>query len=239
MKQEYILAIAGATGGILTTLIATIPEYIRVRRESKEQSFENVKAVYSGAFAYLDEMEAFYLTRYSSHDPGRTALIREQAIHKIRVWRPILFKAAEIMDECYKKDKSHDLSSCNKLHNVFQGVLTEGLQAYVGWHRLDRVLSVYGVEYNEEDKDTMDVFIKCFQKWHSPREEMVRVGIQDISTSKVSSNCIAKTWDILLVFQLAFLNMKLDLEKTENELNGSLTGKKFLGLTIGPCSKEV
>lgn len=237
MRTEVIVALSTLAGGLGTSIITTLPEYIRAKKEAASvKPKDTVRLEYHPIFAYLDEMEAYFLTRYVGYDPGRTALIREMVVHKIRIWRPILKAAAVELDKCVAVDKSSKKDTCNKVFNVFSASLTDGLREYVQWHKADRVLSVDGsMEYTEEDKQTMGTFIAPFQVWHSPREEMVTTGVHEISNSKVITECISRGWDILLVYQLAFLNLKIDAEKTNNELNGSLTGKRFLGITVGPC----
>jgi hypothetical protein len=120
-----------------------------------------------------------------------------------------------------------------KVYIRFNSVVNKGLEGYVSWHRDPVVISSNGREYTEEDKLTMDMYSQKFQEWNYPLEEMRSQMAHDIGESMLYDNCRDRAWDILTVFQAVYVGLKPNAEKTLKSLNGELTGKKYLGMTIG------
>jgi hypothetical protein len=163
-------------------------------------------------------------------------LVAEMIVKKVRVWREILLDAAENVQECCDKcNHGADGAGCNKLENYMVDVLLGGMATYTDWHRKPGAVSRDGqIFFNAESVETMDLFINKFRSWHASRESVVQMATHDIAKSTILyESCYHRMWDILSVYMYAFVEMKLDAEKTIKSLNGSLTGKKIFGITIG------
>jgi hypothetical protein len=79
----------------------------------------------------------------------------------------------------------------------------------------------------------MGVFIPIFKQWHRTREEVIRIASHEIPNSGMNHTCHGDWWDVLTIYQYSFIQMKYDALNAMYALNGELTGKKFLRLTVG------
>jgi hypothetical protein len=212
-----------------------IKPVVEEKEEEKEEVHERRKMPklrYHQIFVQLDELEAYFLTRYKHSDFGRQLLATEMIIHKIRAWRPILKEYAIKVDECCDICNGED--ACNKISNMSLQTFIDGMTNYVNWHKKDVVMTSDGDrQYTKEDKETMDIYIQKFITWHSTREELTKIMISEIIDSNMYDNCYERAYDVLHAYSIAFISMKLDSEKTLKDLNGSISGKTFLSTTIG------
>jgi hypothetical protein len=191
-------------------------------------------------FAELDKIESDFIMLYDAGDPGRTKLAVELVVHKIRLWRPILLSLAIETQTC--SDACEEAQPfCNKIFNTNMHALNQGRIAYNNWHyakdEQDNLIPIYGLAsrkiYRDECRDTMDLYVKKFTSWQRPREQMIELAIKDFSHSIVSTDCYDKQSDIFSTWLYAFVLMKLDADRSLKELNGELTGLRFLGVQIG------
>jgi hypothetical protein len=232
--QLGIVALVSSGAGGFAKLLYDMKKPDRINHVTKMP-----KLIYHPLFVQLDMLENWVNTRYTQPDHGRTELSKEMILHKIRIWRPILLKFARTTDTCFKKCGSKTIGHCNKTYNSAMTTLTEGLAAYVGWHQKPVVMSADGTRiYEQADKDTMDIYVKKFQEWHASREELVTQMTKQLGESSIYDNCLDRAWDILTVYQMAFVGMRPDMERSLYSLNGSLTGRTFLGTTIGDCDRR-
>ena len=226
--------IGGGAGWLGQRLFDRITKRIDEKRAPDRKPKPLPKLIHHPIFAQLDEMEAWFRYRYSQPDLGRTILSSEMVVHKIRVWRPILLKIARETDECIAACGGTSDPGCNKVMNRFVQAFVDGMTQYVEWHKADTVLSIDGKTiYSAADKKTMDLYARKFQEWHEAREELVSTMTKEIGESGIYETCAKRAWDILSIYQTAFIAMKIDAEKTLKSLNGELTGKPILGVRIG------
>jgi len=214
-----------------------IKPVVEEKEEEKEEVNERRKRPllrHHPVFMEIAELESYFATRYRHGDLGRQLLASEMMIHKIRIWRPLLEKFAEKIDECCA-DCNLAKPECNKVLNLAMELLIDGMEEYVGWHNKDVVLSADGSKvYSKVDKETMGIYIEKFQCWHESREELVRMITHDVgSHPALYDNCHQQAYLILQGYHLAFSLCRVDSDKTLRSLNGSLTNKKFLGTTVG------
>jgi len=143
------------------------------------------------------------------------------------------------MDKCIDNCKREG-DDCNALENLCAVSMLRGLDSYTGWYLKPKVYDIKGeMRYDADSVETMDIFATEFKRWHGPREDMVRIASHDISKSTtLYKDCYTRCWDILSIYMYAFIEMKLDAERTIKSLNGSLTGKSFLGTIIDEEKKE-
>lgn len=192
------------------------------------------KLIYHQIFRELDEQEAYFSTRYKHRDFGRQLLAVEMIVHKIRIWRPILLEFAKKADECAAVCGGESKPECNKIANLAVQAYLKGMDEYIDWHNAETVLSIDGDKiYNKKDKETMSKYVDKFQEWYSSREVLTKIMIHEVGESNMYDSCYKRAYDILQAYAVAFISMKLDAEKSLKSLNGSLTGKTFLGVTIG------
>ena len=239
-----VLTALTGSGGIVA-LVAVLLQYKQKMKElevEKVKSHEKIVKVMSKKtplehhpiFATIDEIEFFFMRSFELPDLGRTIVIREMCVNKLRVWREVLRTHAIEGQICFDKCESKIYGTCNKAENVFSKMLIEGLGKYTAAWNTPNKLDVFGrVAYDRESLETMEIFIPIFQEWHRSREEVVRLASHDIPNSGMNNDCYADWWDILTVYMYAFTQMKYDALNAMKVLNGELTGKKILNITIG------
>lgn len=238
IPNEVIIAAMTLIGGGAGWIGQRVWERVTKRLDEKRNPERKPKPlphlIHHQIFAQLDEMEAWFRYRYTQPDLGRTILSAEMVVHKIRIWRPILLTIAKETDECITKCGGMSDTGCNKVMNRFLKVFVDGMTQYVNWHKEPVVYSIDGTKvYNETDKATMDLYVRKFQEWHEAREELVSTMTKEIGEAGFYETCAKRAWDILSIYQTAFIAMKIDAEKTLKSLNGELTKHVILGVTIG------
>ena len=182
-------------------------------------------------FATIDEIEYFFLRSFSLPDEGRTTIIREMCVNMLRVWRDVIKRYAIDAQVCFDKC---DIAQCNKTENAFSKMLLEGVERYTTVWDIPNKMDVFGkIQYDPESLATINVFIPIFQNWHMSREEVIRIASHDIPGAGLNRNCHGDWWDMLMVYQYAMVQMKYDALHAMHALNGELTGKKFLSITVG------
>lgn len=216
--------------------------YFGDKRKSKKEYEEKrkmPKLVYHPVFNELDELESYFLTRYRHPDLGRQMIASEMMVHKIRIWRPILTEFAEKVDLCCAECNLAK-PDCNKVLNLSVNLLIDGMEEYIDWHNKDVVVSADGHRtYSKTDKETMNIYIKKFQMWHESREELVKMITHDVGNgSTLYDTCYQQAFLILQGYHLAFALCRSDSDKTLKSLNGSITGKMFLGIKIGEMEER-
>lgn len=243
LTAVIITALTGS-GGVVA-LLAVILQHKQKMAELQAQKakttlqLEQVKSKqipleHHPIFAALDEIEFFFLRSFEIADPGRTVVIREMCVNKLRVWRDVLRRYAIEGQMCFDKCGSSQYAECNKTENVFRRMLLEGLERYTAAWDVPNKMDVFGrVAYDAASLRTMQVFIPIFQEWHRSREEVVRMASHDIPNSGMNNDCYADWWDILTVYMYAFTQMKYDALNAMKVLNGEITGRTILGITIG------
>jgi hypothetical protein len=238
--------IAALTGsGGLVALIAVILQH---RQKMAELSTANVKAEtkleqmkakqipleHHPLFSSLDEIEYFFLWVFELPDHGRTIVVRELCINKLRVWREVIRNHVDSATMCYESCGSKDRLACNKTENDFRKMLLEGLEKYTILWDVVAKNDVYGrLQYDKDSFEVMAKFVPIFQDWHRSREEMVRLAAHEIPNSSMNNDCYRDWWDMLTVYMYAFTQMKYDAVNAMRSLNGEITGESMLGVTIG------
>lgn len=197
---------------------------------------KRVPLEYHPIFTALDELEFFFMFTFKYSDMGRTLIVREMCVHKIRVWRDILKKYAVDAQECCNSCENLKGIECNKAQNLISAMLLEGVREYnnlyssVGLKMVDVTGSTL---YDQASLDTMKVFIPIFNAWHDPRVEAVKMASHDIPISGLNADCYEDYWDVFMVYLYAFIQMKYDAIGAIKQLNGQLTGREFLGVIVG------
>lgn len=185
-------------------------------------------------FTTLDELEYFFMWTFSLQDPGRTMIIRELCVNKLRVWRNVILQHVHESQICYSNCQSVNRNTCNVTENNFRKMLLEGLDEYTSlWDVVYKQDIFCKHQYDEASIATMKTFLPIFQEWHLSREEMVRLAAHDIPNSGMNTSCYHDWWDMLTVYMYAFTQMKYDSLNAMKSLNGEITGKQFLGTTVG------
>jgi hypothetical protein len=238
---DILVALVGS-GGVVT-LVTVLLQHRQKMKElelQKKKSEETITRIvnkeipleYHPLFTTIDEIEHFFMRSFQLPDEGRTTIIREMCVNKLRVWREVLKKHAVNAQNCY--DACQLEGSCNKSENLLSHMLIEGLERYAtSWDKSGK-MDVFGKrDYDAESLATMRIFIPIFQDWHRSREEVVRIASHEIPNSGMNATCHGDWWDVLAVYQYAFIQMKYDALSAMSVLNGGLTGKKFLGITVG------
>ena len=212
-----------------------LAEQSRLEAKPESQSVATRMSLeYHPLFTMIDEIEYFFTRNFKLSDEGRTKIVRELCVNKLRLWRNIIKKYAEKSQICYDECKSCRYSECNKSENELSKMMIEGMEAYVTMWDDDNIYDVFGkVKYDKESIETMKIFLPIFTNWHQSREEIVRMATHEIPNSGVNIDCYGDWWDILSVYSYAFVQMKYDALGAMKQLNGELTGKQFLGITIG------
>lgn len=188
-------------------------------------------------FATIDEIEYFFLRSFNLSDQGRTIIIKEICINMLRVWRDVIKRYAIDAQICFDKC---DFKQCNKTENDFIRMLLEGTERYTSVWDMANKMDVFGkVYYDSESLETMRIFIPIFKDWHMSREEIIRIASHDIPRAEMNRNCHGDWWDMLMVYQYSFVQMKYDALHAMQALNGEMTGKKFLGITVGDLHKTI
>jgi hypothetical protein len=124
--------------------------------------------------------------------------------------------------------------ACNKSEIDMSKMLIEGLEEYTKFFDGANLFDITGkIKYDDESLETMRVFLPIFRDWHFSREEIVRISSHEIPNSGLNNDCHGDWWDILSVYSFVFVQMKYDAVRAMAQLNGELTGKKFLGNIIG------
>lgn len=236
MDKDIIIAIISY---VLPVLITSLSGYLIGKKVQKKKARKE-QLINHPLFAELENMKIYFTNQYQGKDVGRTALAVELIVHKINIWLPILKNLAEDIQKCTDQC-TFESPSCSKIFNTNMNYLNQGMIEYTNWHKkrdgngkLIDLYNIYGDrKYNQESRDTMDVYVQKFKQWHSSREEIMHEIIQDFSHTQFTPDCYRKQWDIFSAYQFVFAQMKIDAEKSLKELNGELTGKKFLGVEIG------
>lgn len=190
-------------------------------------------------FATIDEIEFYFLRSFSLPDLGRTIIIREMCVNMLRAWRYVIKNYAIEAQVCFDRCNFKHFGNCNKSENMFSKMLIEGTERYSTSWDMPNKHDVFGkLAYDPESFATMRVFIPIFQLWHSSREEVVRLASHEIPSSGLNVDCHGDWWDVMTIYQYAFVQMKYDALNAMHALNGELTGKKFLGITVGDISHK-
>ena len=241
--MEVIIALVGSGG--LVTLVTVFLQHRQKMKElelQKKKSEETIIRIvnkdipleYHPLFATIDEIEHFFMRSFTLPDEGRTTIIREMCVNKLRVWRDVIKRYVVDAQNCYDTCDLAQDGLCNKSENSLRRMLIEGLERYTTVWDMPHKMDVFGkIAYDSESLATMQVFIPIFQEWHQSREEVVRIASHEIPNSGMNHTCHGDWWDVLTVYQYAFIQMKYDALNAMYALNGELTGKKFLGLTVG------
>ena len=185
-------------------------------------------------FVTMDELEQYFLKTFTLPDYGRTLIIREFIVSKIRVWRTVIRKYVVEGQSCIEECGSAKRETCNKSVNSFRNMLNEGMREYEKLWDTNFKTDVTGEkQYDQESFETMKVFIPIFHQWHSSREEVVRIASSEIPNAGLNYDCHGDWWDVLYVYLFSFVQMKYDATNAMHAINGDLTGKKFLDIEIG------
>lgn len=250
--METVLALVGS-GGIVTLLGLLLQHRqkmaeLTIEHAKTKLQLENVKnkkipLEHHPLFSTLDEIEYFFMWSFTAGDLGRTMVIRELCVNKLRVWRNVILEHVNEGQQCYEECQSNNRGSCNKTENIFRKMLLDGLDGYsMLWETTNKV-DIYGRRpYDDVSLETMRKFLPIFKQWHLSREEMVRLAAHDIPNCNMNGLCYDDWWDMLTVYMYAFTQMKYDAVNAMRSLNGHITGDKFFDVTIGPVEprdKEV
>jgi hypothetical protein len=200
-----------------------------------EQNYKNKLSLeFHPLFKTIDEIEYFFMRNFKLSDEGRTLIVRELCVNKLKTWKDVIKKYVLDAQACYLDCESSKYNECNKSENDLSQMLLDGLEAYNTIWDKNIVSDVYGKEtYDLESLETMRVFLPIFREWHSSLEELVRIATHEIPNSGMNVDCIEDWWDVLSVYSYAFVQMKYDAVGAIRQLNGELTGRKFLGVIIG------
>jgi hypothetical protein len=215
-------------------------EVERLRLEAdKARPRKRVPLEHHPIFAAFDELEFFFMHSFRYSDKGRTLIVREMCVHKIRIWRRVLKKYAQDAQTCYESCTYDETGECNKSRNLISAMLIEGVKDY------STIYSTEGLKmrdvkderfYDAVSLETMQVFIPIFNQWHDTRVESVRSASHDIPNSGLNGDCYEDYWDVLMIYLYAFIQMKYDAVGAIKQLNGQLTGREFLGVIVGETS---
>lgn len=100
-NPEVFKGIVGGVFSVIVAAIAIYPKLMESRKKKKAASLEKGKdrkrvnytpLEYHPVFSHLDELEHYFMSEFSLTDLGRTLIIREVVVHKIRIWREVLKK---------------------------------------------------------------------------------------------------------------------------------------------------
>ena len=243
MQVETILALIGSGGivGILTVLLQHRQKMTELGLQ-KMKTEETIKRIikkeipleYHTVFTTIDEIEHFFMRSFELEDEGRTIVVREKCVTKLRTWRKVLKKYAVETQKCIDNCELIKDKACNKSSNAVKQMLIEGLDlCSTEWDRPSK-MDVYGkVFYDAKSYETMKIFNPIFDEWHGSREEVVRQASHEIPASNMNISCHGDWWDILTVYQYALMQMKYDALNAMKTLNGELTGQVIFGVVIG------
>jgi hypothetical protein len=204
-------------------------------REGRKNSKNELALTYHPIFSTLDEIEFFFVNSFRVADEGRTMLIKELCIKKIQAWRIVIRKYVNMSQNCYEECGSEKYMSCNKSEYLMAQMLMEGTKVYTTLFLDGTELYDYTekIKYDKKSLETMKVFLPIFSQWHHSREEIVRLATHEIPNSGVNTNCHEDWWDVLNMYVYALVQMKYDAVRAMAQLNGEITGRTFLGITIG------
>lgn len=252
MELTTIIVTALTGSGGIVALVAVLLQYKQKMKELelqttkahekiKERDEQILKVMnnqipleYHPLFTAIDEIEFFFLRSFELPDHGRTVVIREMCVTKLRVWRQVLKNYALDAQRCIDRCSGQMYQACNKAENQFSNMLLEGIEKYSDSWETPNKLDVFGkVAYDKASFETMHIFIPIFQEWHKSREEVVRLAAHDIPNSGMNSCCYEDWWDMLTVYMYAFTQMKYDAINAMKVLNGELTGQTIFGIVVG------
>lgn len=226
MDNEVLVAIIVSSVTLLTAAGRAI-WVVYTHKERKQQSTKvDFELSRHPLFAQLDESENSMKDSFECIDKKKEALAREATIHYIKVWREALIELAKNLDSSSCTEKKCDCSDAvifTHHINTFNTAVGE----YMDWRSNDYV-SVHGVSYDEESKESMDLFMKKFKKWNIANEKITRESIKKISNSPSYDNCKLKHIAIFDMYLYMIQNLQINIENTLEHINGDFKDKKFL-----------
>ena len=244
MDMTLVIAALTGSGGIVALVTVLLQHrqkmtelqtiHAKTNLQLEQIKSKQIPLEYHPLFTTLEELEHFFMWSFELEDLGRTMVIRELCVNKLRVWKTVLKQYVTDGEACYGLCGSGKRDACNKTELIFRKMLLEGLEGYSILWDINHKMDIYGrVVYDQKSFDSMHKFIPIFQEWHSSREEMVRLAAHDIPNCGINNDCYGDWWDMLTVYMYAFTQMKYDALNAMKTLNGEMTGGEIFGVTIG------
>jgi hypothetical protein len=151
-------------------------------------------------------------------NPGKQEVFKDILINKFAIVIEEYWQMIKEIES--KKDTLSEL----ELYNLLIDHIRNGLKLHEVYFRTS--------SYTIEEQKCLEIVMRKFNKWHSPRIESIFNSIQSVCTSKFYSGVVTKSSVALDVLQGAFVDIINDAELTLNEINGDLKGLTFKGIKL-------
>lgn len=236
LNTDLILGIFGGTVTVLVAFIGIVPKLKEMK--SKKEDSNNEKKYKSRVsldkhpvFLELKSLEYFFTYDFRLKDVGRTMIVKEVTLRKIRVASEILMKYAKQVMACSKEYENQETNE--EIAIVLMDMFTEMVnKVYNPWYRLD-AMSAECRRYDEETMQTMDIYLDKYREWNHTRIEIIKTATLELPKANMGDSYYNTMWDMMSIYMYAYTQMKYDAVTTVERLNGELTGHKFLGVELG------
>lgn len=236
ISTEVILGVVSGIVAIVVSIVSIVPklkELDRSKKDTEEEDEEECKISLEKhpIFLELKNLEFFFRHDFKLPDKGRTELVKDVMLRKIRIAREIATQYAKKIDGCVN---TCDLSEQQgEIADIAFELFQEMIDAFTQpWYKQNTV-SYSGKVYDEDSQKTLDIYTEKFKTWNRIRTEIAQTASIELPRTHMNDSCYNIMWDMLSIHSYIFIQMKYDAVTTINTLNGELTGHKFLGIEIG------
>lgn len=222
-----ILKVVGALGlgGVVNHILTK--EYDKYSNNKKELELPKIQH-HNLIQSYFDTKIGYLNNQFLLSDEGRTMVVREVMVNKLRIWKKHLTKLAVDLDECSNGCDMND-TICTNLYTMNMKAFNNAINEYRNFY-LD------GNRYSKEEIEIFDLFMAKFQTYHSKQIQEIEQYIKRACHSKYVTNCIMVQSMIFDAYLSEFNKTFLDANDSIALINGELTGRVINGIEIGELS---
>lgn len=233
MSTELVLGIFGGIITVTVALIGIIPKMKELSKKKKESLLvegEKLSLEKHPIFLEFKMLEYFFLNDFKLPDAGRSLLVKDIMVRKLRVGNNILLRYAKNIQNC--SSICPDTKQCTEINEILFNLFTEMIESiYRPWYK-EGGKSYDGREYDKKSIITLDTYFEKFKEWNYNRIELAHTATTELPKSVMNDSCYNMMWDMLSIYSYIFTQMKYDAVATINRLDGEMTGKVFLGIKI-------
>ena len=236
LSTELLLGIFGGVVAIVVALIGIIPKIKEIKVKKKENNGALIDKRQVGldkhpVFLEFKSLEYFFAYDFRLKDAGRTEVVKEATLHKLKTAGEILAKYAKLTMK-YSGD-CENAKTNEEVAIILMDLFTEMTDSiYNPWYRVG-ALSICNKVYDENSVATMDIYLDKYRKWNQTRIEIIKTATLELPRANMGDSCYNTMWDMMSIYMYVYIQMKYDAVTTIKRLNGELTGHYFLGIKLG------